>query len=1184
MKPFVHLHLHTEYSLVDSVVRIAPLMSAVADHGMPAVALTDQSNLFALVKFYRSALARGVKPLIGLDLLLADEDDPQRPSHLVLLCQNRAGYRNLTRLVTRTYLEGQYRGVPMARREWLDTDTTAGLIALSGGIQGDIGRAVISGREDLVAERSEHWARLFPDRFYLEVTRTGRPGEDACLAEAVRLGDRLGLPLVATNDVRFLAADDYDAHEARVCIHQGRTLEDGDRPQDYSDRQYLRSAEEMAELFADLPEALANSVQIARRCNVEMRLGESFLPEFPVPAGRTTDEHLRLEAAARLEEKLAAGALRGGSRADYEARLERELEVICSMGFPGYFLIVADFIRWARENGVPVGPGRGSGAGSLVAWVLGITDLDPLEHDLLFERFLNPERVSMPDFDVDFCMEGRDRVIDYVAERYGRDQVSQIITYGTMAAKAVVRDAGRVLGHPYGFVDRIAKLIPFELGITLDKALEQEPELAQLHRDDEEVRGVIDLARKLEGLVRNAGKHAGGVVIAPTTLTDFAPLYCEEGGHNVVTQFDKDDVEAAGLVKFDFLGLRTLTVIDRAVDNVNAERRRVGEPPVDIGEMAMDDAQTFELLRACRTTAVFQLESRGMKDLIKRLQPDSFEDLVALVALFRPGPLQSGMVDDFIARKHGDQNAVIDYLHPDLEAVLKPTYGVILYQEQVMQIAQVLAGYTLGGADLLRRAMGKKKPEEMAKQREVFVSGAEARGVETATATHIFDLMEKFAGYGFNKSHSAAYAVLSYQTAWLKAHYPAAFMAAVMSTDMDHTDKLVSLKDDCRELGIEIEPPDVNRSEFAFGVSRGEAIRYGLGAIKGVGRGAVESIVAEREANGPYRDLMEFCRRADLERVNRRTLEALVKSGALDVIGANRRTLMTQLPEAVKSAEQQARASAAGQDDLFGLPTAAPPRPTPQASPQLAEWNEQERLAAEKESLGLYLTGHPFHSVAGDARHFTSGTLRDIASARPPSTDNGERDYSQSRREVVVAGLIIDIRKRGNRVTVVLDDDTGRIETSLFSEAFMENRHLLVKDHIIVVEGRMRYDEFIDGWTVVAKTVRDIDRVIEERARHLVLSLDVNGSGREVLNSLHEILLPYRNGPGNGPAGGPGDGQGNRARCDVAVQYVGSDATVRLNLGEDWCIRPTRDLRDKLEDLLGRGGVRLVYAADQPSL
>ncbi len=1171
MKRFVHLHLHTEYSLVDSVLRIRPLMSAVAERGMPAVALTDQSNLFALVKFYRSALAQGVKPLIGLDLLLSAEDDPERPDRLVLLCQNRTGYRNLTRLVTRTYLEGQHRGVPMARPEWLDRESTDGLIALSGGIQGDIGRAVLAGREDLVAARSERWASLFPDRFYLEVTRTGRAGEDAWLAEAVRLGDRMGLPLVATNDVRFLAPEDFDAHEARVCIHQGRTLEDGDRPREYSDRQYLRSADEMAELFADLPEALENTVEIARRCNVEIRLGESFLPEFPVPAGRSTDEHLRLEAAAALRRKLAAGELGGGTRSDYESRLETELGVVCSMGFAGYFLIVADFIRWARENGVPVGPGRGSGAGSLVAWVLGITDLDPLAHDLLFERFLNPERVSMPDFDIDFCMEGRDRVIEYVAERYGRDQVSQIITYGTMAARAVVRDAGRVLGHPYGFVDRIAKLIPFELGITLEKALAQEPELAQLCRDDDEVRGVIDLAMKLEGLVRNAGKHAGGVVIAPTTLTDFAPLYCEEGGRNVVTQFDKDDVEAAGLVKFDFLGLRTLTVIDRAVANVNAERERRGEPAVDIGTIPMDDEATFELLRACRTTAVFQLESRGMKDLIKRLRPDSFEDLVALVALFRPGPLQSGMVDDFIARKHGDQNAVIDYLHPELEPVLKPTYGVILYQEQVMQIAQVLAGYTLGGADLLRRAMGKKKPEEMAKQREVFVSGAEARGVATATATHIFDLMEKFAGYGFNKSHSAAYAVLSYQTAWLKAHYPAAFMAAVMSTDMDHTDKLVSLKDDCREMGIAIAPPDVNLSDFAFGVSTDTGIRYGLGAIKGVGRGAVEAIIAERDAHGPYRDLMEFCRRVDLERVNRRTLEALVKAGAMDGIGANRRTLMTLLPEAVKSAEQEARASAAGQDDLFGLPTAPPPAPTPRAARELAEWNEQERLAAEKESLGLYLTGHPFHAVARDARHFTSGTLRDISSARPPANVDGERDYSQSRREVVVAGLIIDIRKRGNRVTVVLDDDTGRIEISLFSEAFMENRHLLAKDEIVVVEGRLRYDEFIDGWTVIAKTVREIDRVIEDRASHLLLSLDVNGSGREVLTSLHDILLPYRQGSRQGC-------------CDVAVQYVGSDATVRLNLGDEWRIRPTRDLRDKLEDLLGAEGVRLIYAAEQPAL
>ncbi len=1165
---FVHLHLHTEYSLVDSVVRIGPLMSAVAGAGMPAVALTDQSNLFALLKFYRSALRRGVKPVIGLDLLIACGEEADRPFRMVLLCQDLGGYRNLTRLVTRSYLEGQYRGVPMANPDWLEPDSVAGLIALSGGVQGDIGRAVTGARPDLAAERCERWARLFPDRFYLEVTRTGRPGEDAYLAEAVALGDRLGLPLVATNDVRFLTREDFEAHEARVCIHQGRMLGDPDRPRAYSDQQYLKSPEEMWELFQDLPEALENSVEIARRCNLELSLGQSFLPHFPVPEGLDTERHLRREAARALAGKLAGRERGGGSTADYEARLESELAVICDMGFAGYFLIVADFIRWARDNGIPVGPGRGSGAGSLVAWVLGITDLDPLEHDLLFERFLNPERVSMPDFDIDFCMEGRDRVIEYVAGRYGRDQVSQIITYGTMAAKAVVRDAGRVLGHPYGFVDRIAKLIPFELGITLEKALAQEPELKELYEGDEEVRGIIDLARSLEGLVRNAGKHAGGVVIAPTELTDFAPLYCEEGGRNVVTQFDKDDVEAAGLVKFDFLGLRTLTVIDRAVANVNAERARRGEPPVDIERLDMRDEATFALLQSCRTTAVFQLESRGMKDLIKRLRPDSFEDLVALVALYRPGPLQSGMVEDFIARKHGEAGQSIDYLHPELEPVLEPTYGVILYQEQVMQIAQVLAGYTLGGADLLRRAMGKKKPEEMAKQRAVFVSGAEARGVETATATRIFDLMEKFAGYGFNKSHSAAYAVLSYQTAWLKAHYPAAFMAAVMSTDMDHTDKLVVLKDDCREIGITLEPPDVNRSDFEFGVSSDTAIRYGLGAIKGVGRGAVEAIVGEREENGPFSDLMGFCRRVDLERVNRRTLEALIKSGAMDAIGANRRTLMTSLPEAVRSAEQEARAQAAGQDDLFGLPrTAVPAAPAARQQPELAEWSEQERLTAEKEALGLYLTGHPFHTVARDARYFTSGTLRDITSARPPDANGGERDYSQGRREVVAAGLIIDIRKRGNRVSVTLDDDTGRIEVGLFSEAFLEYRHLLVKDQIVVVEGRLRYDEFIDAWTLNARSVHDIDRMIEERARHLVLSLDANGNGGEVLASLHDILLPYREG-----------------KCDVAVQYVGNDATVRLNLGEDWAVRPTRDLRDKLESLLGQNGVRFLYAAGEAAL
>ena len=781
----------------------------------------------------------------------------------MFLCQNLVGYRHLTQLVTRSFLEGQQRGAPMLERAWLEPAMLEGLIVLSGGPEGDIGQALARGKEEEAARCLARWQALCGDRFYLEVQRTGRAGEQVYAEAVLDLAREHGVPAVATNDVRFLTRAEFEAHEARVCIHDGALLADPSRARRYSEEQYLKTPEEMAELFADVPELLVNSVEIAKRCSLEIKLGASMLPAYPVPAGASTESFLREEAERGLAERLEqAKTLRGVERdaQTYAVRLELELGVICGMGFAGYFLIVADFIRWARENGVPVGPGRGSGAGSLVAFVLGITDLDPIEHDLLFERFLNPERVSMPDFDVDFCMEGRDRVIEYVAKKYGRDRVSQIITYGTLAAKAVVRDVGRVLGHNYSYVDKIAKLIPFEIGITLDKALEQEEELRRLYEGDSDVRELIDLARTLEGLSRNAGTHAGGVVIAPSVLTDFTPLYCEEGSTTPVTQFDKDDVEAAGLVKFDFLGLRTLTVIDWAVRDINAGRALANEPPLVMSALPMDDAATYQLLKSCKTTAVFQLESRGMKDLIRRLQPDRFGDIVALVALFRPGPLQSGMVEDFIARKHDTSGATIDYLHPDLKPVLEATYGVILYQEQVMQIAQILAGYTLGGADLLRRAMGKKKPEEMAKQRSVFVSGAVARGVREAQATHIFDLMEKFAGYGFNKSHSAAYALLSYQTAWLKAHYPAAFMAAVLSADMDKTEKVVTLIDECASMGLAVHPPDVNESVYVFRIEGPESIRYGMGAIKGVGESAVQAIIEEREARGPYQSLPDLCR------------------------------------------------------------------------------------------------------------------------------------------------------------------------------------------------------------------------------------------------------------------------------------------------------------------------------------
>ena len=775
------------------------------------------------------------------------------------LCQDQSGYRNLTRLVTRSYTEGQSQGIPLVRQEWLD-EAAEGLILLSGGLAGEVGQVLAKRGHAEARRRLEEWLAAFPERFYIELQRTGRPGEEAYLEGALALAADCDVPVVATNDVCFLKSEDYEAHEARVCIHEGRMLDDPRRPRRYSQGQYLKGPEDMAALFADIPEALENAVCLAQRCNLELGLGRHHLPDFPIPVGEGLEAHLRRVAGEGLDHRLLQTPPAGGEseRGRYRERLEREIEVITNMGFAGYFLIVADFIRFAREEGIPVGPGRGSGAGSLVAYALAITDLDPLAYDLLFERFLNPERVSLPDFDVDFCMERRDEVIEYVAGRYGRDRVSQIITYGTMAAKAVVRDVGRVLGRAYGFVDQIAKLIPFDLHMTLERALAEEPALKARYEAEEEVREIIDLAKRLEGLTRNAGRHAGGVVISPAPLTEFMPLYCEEGATTPVTQFDMGDVEAMGLVKFDFLGLRTLTIIDWAVRAINRGHEGLD---LDIARLPPDDPAAFDLIRSGETTAVFQLESRGMKELVKRLKPDRFEDLIALVALFRPGPLQSGMVDDFIERKHG--RAAVRYRHPALEPILAPTYGVILYQEQVMQIAQVLAGYSLGAADLLRRAMGKKKPGEMAKQRAVFIDGAAGRGVDAALAGVIFDLMEKFAGYGFNKSHSAAYALLSYQTAWLKAHHPAAFMAAVLSADMDHTDKIVSLIDECRRMGIPILAPHVNDSEHAFTVAEGGAIRYGLGAIKGAGRSAVEALGEARMAQGPFRDLFDLTRRVD---------------------------------------------------------------------------------------------------------------------------------------------------------------------------------------------------------------------------------------------------------------------------------------------------------------------------------
>ncbi|QIK37096.1 DNA polymerase III subunit alpha [Caldichromatium japonicum] len=1165
---FIHLHLHSEYSLVDGLIQLKPLVNAVAKAGMPAVALTDQGNLFGLVRFYKAAVTAGIKPIAGADLWIRHPEDPTKPHRLVLLIQDQRGYRNLIELVSRSFLKGQEAGFPQVDPAWIKGHHQ-GLIALAGP-GSDLAEALVKGRTKEAERVLDRWLKVFGDRYYLELVRTGRGREGHWIEACVDLALRRGVPVVATNDVRFLSPDDFEAHEVRVCIHQGRMLDDPDRPRLYSEEQYLRTPAEMSELFADLPEALVNAVEIAKRCNLELKLGKPHLPIFPVPAGMTTESFFAEECRRGLNERLShildpADPDSAERRRLYEERLESELAVITQMGFAGYFLIVADFIRWAKENGIPVGPGRGSGAGSLAAYAIRITDLDPIAHNLLFERFLNPERVSMPDFDIDFCMEGRDRVIEYVAQKYGREAVSQIITFGTMAAKAVVRDVGRVMGYPYGFVDKIAKMVPFEPGMTLDKALAESEDLRRVYQDDEEVRALIDMARKLEGLTRNAGKHAGGVVIAPGKLTDFTPLYCEPGGEDPVTQYDKDDVEQVGLVKFDFLGLRTLTIIDWALKTINAQRAARGESLIDLERIDPHDPDAFAMLKRCETTAVFQLESRGMRELIKKLQPDCFDDITALVALFRPGPLQSGMVDDFIERKHG--RAPILYLHPHLEPILKPTYGIILYQEQVMQIAQVLAGYSLGGADLLRRAMGKKKPEEMAKQRATFESGAEARGVDRQLAAQIFDLMEYFSGYGFNKSHSAAYALVSYQTLWLKAHYPAAFMSAVLSADMDNTDKVVTLIDECRSLGLRIEPPAINHSDYRFSIAREKAILYGLGAIKGVGASAIEAILQAR-AQGPFRDLWDLCMRVDLQRVNRRVLESLIRAGALDALGPNRATLMGHLPLALRAAEQYRERRAAGQVDLFGASGSSdPPRPDPQtAGESLPDWEDEERLRGEKETLGLYLTGHPLARYEDELR--SMGCIR---IARLLETD---RELGRRERELYhLVGLVVNVRhskgSRGRLGSMVLDDRTGRIEVTVFSELYEQVRPLLAIDQILSVRGTLSFDDFRDTWSLRADSVRLFEEARAASAHHLFLLLDLSdpaahAQGLERVRALRELLADYRE-------------TDPQRSLPIRLLYRCPGAQGELMLGRAWRVRPADALLKELRQLLGPTGVSVSY-------
>jgi DNA polymerase-3 subunit alpha len=1439
---FIHLRLHTEYSLVDSTIRIKQLMPAVEAGGMPAVAMTDQNNMFAMVKFYRAAMGQGLKPIFGVDVLLEDDEDDKLLYHMILLCQNNIGYRNVTKLISRAYQEGQKLGIPRVQKQWI-AETSEGVIALSGGRDGDVGYALLADNQEEAQRRLQYWVEVFPDRYYIELQRTGREGEDEYLHAAVDLAIANHLPVVATNDPRFLISDEFDAHEARVCIHGGYTLGDKNRAKVYSKQQYLRSADEMIALFADIPSAIQNTLEIAKRCNVTLTLGKNYLPAFPIPKGMTEGEYFCQVSEEGLEIRLKEMFDTEADdfakiRKPFDERLKIELDVINGMGFPGYFLIVADFIQWAKDNDIPVGPGRGSGAGSLVAFALKITDIEPLKYELLFERFLNPERISMPDFDIDFCMDKRDLVIDYVARTYGRDKVSQIITYGSMAAKAVVRDVGRILSQPYGFVDRIAKLIPFEMKMTLTKALKESPDLKDLYDEDEDVKELIDLALSLEGLIRNVGKHAGGVLISPSTLVDFTPLYCEEGGGSVVSQFDKDDVEAVGLVKFDFLGLRNLTIIDWALKTVNKQRAIDNKTPIDISSIPLNDAKAFTLLQSAKTTAVFQLESRGMKELILRLHPDVFEDIIALVALYRPGPLQSGMVDDFVNRKKG--LAEVSYPHPDLEKILEPTYGVIVYQEQVMQIAQILAGYSLGGADMLRRAMGKKKAEEMDKQRAIFMEGALKNNVEEKNATEIFDLMALFAEYGFNKclvgstkihdfesgkqirlseayqhglssvaslqsndkiadghiidimengvkpvfhlttllgktisatdnhpfltlegwkplgqlktgdhiatpaylpiegkqswaehqlealdleskatlpgsvfelnntslalligrfwatngvfaskavlyekalpylaseskqllgqlshlllrfgiisrvskilgnakehpisytltllerrsienfidafeeslmsqgdtltllkdylkrtandkfkqisagdifwdrieaiipigeemtydlkiaethnfvandiivhnSHSAAYALVSYQTIWLKAHYPAAFMAAVLSADMDNTDKVVTFIDDCRQAGLEVTPPDVNRSQYRFSTEHEGNIVFGLGAIKGAGGSALGVILEERDKQGNFKSMADLCERIASRKVTKRILETLIKAGAFDSLGKNRNSLLAHLPEVLRMAEQKHRADAVGQSDLFGGSMVV--ESDEKVAPNLPEWEERERLRLEKNALGLYLTGHPINEYEDEIKQLRSHKLSDLAE------DDGTQKYQKV--PVILAGLVSAIRtqntEKGKRAFVQLDDKSAYYEIFIFSNVYEEFEHLIQKEEVLIIEGSLNTD-FSGNMRLRINTLHDIASARKTFARRLQLKVKKAQTKDGLIDQLEVLLASQEN-----------------ANCPVFIHYETDEASAQIRLGEDIFSPLDNESLNSLKELLGKNRVRIYY-------
>ncbi|MDC9714289.1 MAG: DNA polymerase III subunit alpha [Gammaproteobacteria bacterium] len=1149
---FVHLHCHSEYSVENSLIRIPKLVNQAKKLGMSAIALTDNGNLFAAVKFYKAAKSAGIKPVFGAEITLIDEN---KVFSLLLFCQDQQGYLNLSRLISLSYLEGQGVDNVSITIEQL-CQYSQGLILVALPVYSDVAQALTGNRMPEAQEKAKFWQQVFADRFYLGVQRTNRAHDEQHLHLCIELGLALDIPLVASNDVQFLEKGEFEAHEARICISQGGLLDDARREKHYCADQYLKSADEMGDLFSDIPEVIANSIEISKRCNVHFELyKKNYLPDFPVPEGLNMAQFFSQESETGLNQRLEGIKV---ERQIYDKRLKFELGVIVQMDFPGYFLIVADFIRWSKDNGIPVGPGRGSGAGSLVAYALGITNVDPIKHELLFERFLNPERISMPDFDVDFCTERRDEVIEYVSQKYGAEKVSQIITYGTMAAKGVVRDVGRVLGHPYGFSDGISKSIPNDLKINLSRALgrfsesdSQEnkdkwfsEELAQRYDSQEDVTTLIDLSLQLEGLVRNVGTHAGGVLIAPSKISDFCPVYKASEEDGVVSQFDMKDVEAVGLVKFDFLGLSNLTVIDKAVKLIYA--KGLSEDLIDIDTLSLEDEGVYKLLQRCDTTGIFQLESEGMRSYLKKLQADSFEDIVAMLALYRPGPLDAGMVDDYINVKHGKQK--VKYPHPMLEEVLKPTNGVFLYQEQVMKSAQVMADYSLGGADLLRRAMGKKIAAEMDAQRGVFVEGAAKHDIDEKKANEIFDLIDKFSGYGFNKSHSVAYAYISYQTAWLKAHYPAAFMACVLSGLMGDTDRVSSVVNDVRAMGLIIQAPNVNESFYEFSIQDNKTITYGLGALKGVGESVVELLVAERKAHGNYQDLFDFCMRIERQSLNKRTLEALIYSGALDGFKVDRATLIQTYSSAMKQAEQRQNDRSSGQSGLFGdidgcneyeaHYLSAPP------------FSFRQTLEFEKSVMGYYFYHHPTDEYRGDLKNIFSVLPQNIA--------------FRNNKETQVLALLSEVRhrttKNGRQMALItLEDSKIKLSGVIFAKVLESGlvSDVLIVDTVVVVSGKINKD-YRDEWQLVVDSIDSIDKVKEKYARSFEISL--NSQHLSLFEQL-SILLKQ-----------------NQGQCPVRLHYQLKQSKGSISLNQAYSVKPNQQLINAVDTLLGSRVSRTNYS------